>query len=170
MSKKVNSKEFTNSIGNKFILQGLPPLTMPSLMESISFPNKPTYSITTATGEIETHEHDETTLQTPEDYDAWSKYEEDKQKAEQELSNRMLNCILIEGVTLPEGIDFTRWEKRQKLMGLSIPEDEEEKLLQYKKNEVIRSADDIRELMRLVMELTGVTQEVVELTKKSFPD
>lgn len=172
ISTNINKREseFVNSAGFVFKVRGLPPLVLPRLSEGIEYPKKPTYSITTASGDIETHEHDETTLVSPEDFDAWDQYKSGMQKAEEELSNRMLTCILIEGIDIDDDIDLTRWEKRQKLMGLPVPEDFEEKLLQYKRAQVIRSAWDIQQLMQIVMRLTGVSEEVVELTKNSFPD
>lgn len=171
-SKNINQQigTFVNSAGFSFKVRSLPPLVLPQLSEGIKYPEKPTYSVTTASGDLEIHEHDETTLQTPEDFAAWEKYKEEMQKADEELSNRMLNCILIEGIDIDDDIDLARWEKRQTLMGLPVPDDLEEKLLQYKRTQVIRSGKDIQDLMQLVMMLTGVSEEVIDMTKNSFPD
>jgi hypothetical protein len=162
--------EFTNSAGVVFKICGLPPLAIPQLQDGLVVPEKPKYTITTATGDKETYDHDETTLQTDEDKLAWAKYIEEVKAMQAELTNRMLTCILIEGVIVEDDIDLTRWESKQRLMGMKIPDDIEAKLLQYKRSAVIRSADDMKNLMDAVMALTGVSQEAIEKAKKSFQD
>ena len=78
-----------------------------------------------------------------------------------------MNIILIEGVELPIQ-DEDKWVKRQKLMGITVPDDEEERSLMYKKQNVIGNTQDIELVTRKVMELTGVSREEVDLVKKSF--
>jgi len=166
-----NGNEFINSAGKKFILQGLPPLLLPQISSGVEMPKKPTYTVTTVSGDTEVHEHDEKSAQeSPESMAAWSEYIRAQSEAEQEISNRMLNCILIEGIAIPDDTDLSRWEKRRMLMGLPIPEDFEEKILEYKRSEVIRSTDDIQKIMSMVMALTGVSEEAVRKAKESFPD
>jgi hypothetical protein len=162
--------EFTNSVGETFKIQGLPPLTLPNLAVGLERPKKPTYSITTAAGDIELHEHDASTLQTPEDREAWQEYIALDAAFEAELSERMLLCILVDGVVIPDDVDLTRWESRQRIMHREIPDDFEEKLLAYKRSTVIKSGEDIKDLMRAVMDATGIGQEAIDLAKKSFPD
>lgn len=161
---------FVNSAGMSFKIQGLPPLMMSELSAGIVRPKKPTYTIVTVSGDVEVHDHDATTLTTDEDKIAWETYLKDFKASESELSNRMLNCILIEGIDIPDETDFTRWEKRQKLIGMPVSEDLDEKILAYKKSTVIRSQSDIEKLMNMVMGLTGVSQEDIEEAKASFPD
>jgi hypothetical protein len=162
--------EFVNSAGVTFKIIGLPPLAIPNLQQGVIMPKKPQYSTTTVAGDVEYYDHDESTLVTNEDKVAWAKYLEDSKTAQDELTNRMINCILIEGVLIDDNIDLSRWESKQRLMGMKIPEDIEEKLLQYKKTAVIRSSEDIKVLMNEVMALTGVSAEAIEEAKKSFPD
>ncbi len=162
--------EFTNSAGVTFRICGLPPLAIPSLQDGLVMPEKPKYVITTVSGDKETYDHDETTLQTDEDKLAWAKYLEQEKSFQAELTNRMLACVLIEGVIIDDTIDLTRWESKQRLMGMKVPDDIEAKLLQYKRSVVIRSADDMKNLMNAVMALTGVSQEAIEKAKKSFQD
>ena len=167
---RVIPTEFTNSAGTVFKIQGLPPLLMPQLAAGIEQPKKPTYEVITASGDVEIHEHDPKSLSTPEELAAWQEYIADLRKVEQELSERLLNCILIEGVSIPEDVDMVRWIKRQKLMGLEVPDDEEERLLMYKRSLVIRSSEDLPKLINAVMSLTGINQEEIEKAKSSFPD
>jgi hypothetical protein len=144
-------REFTNSAGLVIKIHGLPPLEIPRLAADIEYPSVPTYTVTTATGDTETHQHDETSLTSP----------------EAELTTRILKCVLIEAVEV-EITDLEGWSKRQKLMGMPVSEDPEERMLHYKETQVIRSPEDISEVMRIAMELTGVSEEAIKAAKTSF--
>jgi hypothetical protein len=161
---------FTNSVGETFVLHGLPPLAIPKLAEGIKFPTKPTYTITTATGDIETHEHDATSLSSDEDKKAWAEYISKDAMADAELSSKMLTYVLVEGIVIDEIPNLDRWLKRQKLVGIEVPEDTEERILLYKQTAVIRSTDDIQNIMQTVMNLTGVSEEAIAMARSSFPD
>lgn len=161
---------FVNSAGDEFEIVGLSPLMLPSLAEGVAVPKKPTYTVETVGGDVETHEHDETTLQTEEDHKAWNAYKMHSRLYERELTDRILACVLLEGVVLPEDLDVSRWEKRQRMMGITVPQDEEEKMLLYKRSQVIKSTSDIEALIVAVMGLTGVDQGAIDLARQSFPD
>ena len=171
-SKNEDVKEFmfTNSKGITVKLTGVPPLVIPMIADSIDYPEKPTYSIETVTGDVEIHEHDETTLATDEDKEVWAKYQLAYENAEEELTAKMLNAILIEGVFVEEITSAERWIKRQQLMGIPVSDDEEERLLHYKQSEIARSSSDIEFIMDKVMELTGVNPEDLALARSSFQD
>lgn len=161
---------FVNSIGEQYEIRGLPPLLMADIYVSITLPKKPTYTVITASGDTEIHDHDESTLVTPEDRAAWAEYLDALSKADAEVSNRLLTCVLIDGVYIPDDIDLARWERRQILKGFTIPEDFEEKLLAYKRSSVVRSKEDIVRLLSSVISITGISEEEIESAKKSFPD
>jgi hypothetical protein len=160
-------REFTNSAGLVIKIHGLPPLEIPRLAADIEYPSVPTYTVTTATGDTETHQHDETSLTSPEDKIAWQDYKDKFKAAEAELTTRILKCVLIEAVEV-EITDLEGWSKRQKLMGMPVSEDPEERMLHYKETQVIRSPEDISEVMRIAMELTGVSEEAIKAAKTSF--
>jgi hypothetical protein len=176
MNKKIEQEKdkdkhvFINSSGKSFAIQGLPPLIVPMIAGDLPKPVKPTYTIVTAAGDEEIHDHDETTLQTEEDKKAWEDYQNAMKVLEGELSNRMLTCVLVDGVDIDDEIDLKRWEKRQSLMGISVPEDPDEKLLQYKKSMVIRSSDDIVNLISAVLAITGIGREALDKARDSFQD
>ena len=162
-------REYITSSGKTVLLRGLPPLAIPSLAEGITFPDIPTYKITTVAGDTEVHEHDETTLATDEDKAVWAKYLDDQKKANNQLSERMMLCVLIDGIVIDEIPDKARWISKQRLMKMPVPEDLEEQLLLYKKTAIAASQEDIENIMSIVMELTGVSAEEIALAKRSFP-
>ena len=104
------------------------------------------------------------------DKEVWAKYQLAYENAEEELTAKMLNAILIEGVFVEEITSAERWIKRQQLMGIPVSDDEEERLLHYKQSEIARSSSDIEFIMDKVMELTGVNPEDLALARSSFQD
>jgi hypothetical protein len=169
LRSEVKEVEFVNSRGLKLKLHALSPYLVQMATESVEKPSVPTYTITTADGSEETHFHDEESIaqSSDEEKKKWETYKKGIQEAEAKASEILLNIILIEGVELPIQ-DEDKWVKRQKLMGITVPDDEEERSLMYKKQNVIGNTQDIELVTRKVMELTGVSREEVDLVKKSF--
>lgn len=162
--------EFTNSAGKSFKILGLAPFVIPELGADLEDPETPTYTVTTVSGDVEVFKHDESTLKTPEDILSWKTYQAKIKENESILVNRLITYALIEGVELPSDADVSKWEKQQKLIGIPVPDDEEEKLLKFKRSIVLRSGEDIQRFISAVLDATGVGREAVEKAKKSFPD
>jgi len=169
-TSREKSRVFEASSGLKVILTGLPPLTPNRLNSAIEYPQKPTYQIETATGDVETYEHDLTTLQNDEDKKAWADYLEAQDAAETLLTEKLLYAVLLECVTLQDYDDrFARWKKNQKFMGIDLSEDEDENKFYFMQTEVFHDADDIGEILTIVMSLTGVSVEDLAEARNSFP-
>lgn len=173
------SKVFVNSKGFKVVLHGIPPLEVPLLYNSVRQPDIPTYTIETAGGGSETHKHEVdpskgiNTLVTDEDKENWARYLDEKQQVDNELADRIATAALIDGIDIDQDAlkaEYPRWEKRMLMKGLKVPEDAEEKELLFKRTFVIASTTDLKNLVSDVMELTGVSQELIDSTKASFPD
>jgi hypothetical protein len=169
-SDRVKTASFVNSMGITVHLQGIPPLIIPRISDSVTFPEKPTYQIETASGDFETHTHDKTTISTDEEKKAWAEYLEQNSEAEQTLASRILKAVLIEGVVVKDYSDFENWKVRQELMGLEVSDNKERMLLHYKETQLARTEEDIESVMNLVMELTGVDPKELDLAKSSFQD
>lgn len=176
------SRPYTASSGLKVILTGLPPLVPQRIDASVEYPDKPSYSVETASGDIETYEHDETSLETPEDKEAWAAYVEGMNAAETDLTERLLYAVLLECVELEDYEDlFYEWKTKQELIPLPLaeakdPEDEravkkaeQENKFHFMQIEVFRDADDIGEILTIVMGLTGVSVEDLASARDSFP-
>jgi len=165
-----NSDIFVNSRGMKIKLRPLPPYLVQIATESIVRPEIPTYSIKTESGDIETHQHDEKSISQSNDEEKlkWAEYIEETKKVNVKISTLMIDIVLMEGIDA-QIENEQRWIKRQQLMGITVPEDPEEKLLMYKKTCIISTPEDIAEITRKVMSLTGVSTEDIEKLKDSFP-
>lgn len=171
----INAKvaDYKTASGFHIKIHGLPPLLVPMLSSSVDYPMKPTYSITTVDGRVEVHEHDEKSIETatPEEKDAWVRYLREDEEADGRQAEIMMNAVIMEAID----VDFTpeeleSWRKRQKLIGIRLPDDPEELLFAFKKGKVLGSTNDIKFVMDMSMRLTGVDEETVEAVKSSFPD
>lgn len=162
-------------------------MDIPDVVNSVEKPVKPTYTVELAGGGFEIHEHEysisvdpethenvvNTTLQTPADFAAWKTWEETTNEANNLVSERILATCLLDGVELEiediEEKEFLRWKRRRELKGLTVSEDPEELLLLYKQSALLSDAEDIKQIVRIVMELTGIDQEAIEKARSSFP-
>ena len=149
------------------MIYGLPPLLIPELSGSIKYPVKPTYAVTTASGDVETYDHDEKSLSTDEDKAAWTKYKSESARADAELTQMILRTVLIYGVEIIDRTPMIKWENRYKLIGMPIPDNDEERDFLYKET-CISCQEDIEQIMSIAMELTGVTAEAIEASKSTF--
>jgi hypothetical protein len=167
------SRPYTASSGLEVILTGLPPLVPQRIDASIEYPNKPTYEVETASGDIEVFEHDETSLESDEDKQEWADYEDAQNEAETELTEKLLYAVLLECVEPKNAETYEEllldWKRKQRLMGIDISEDEEENKFYFMQTEVFHDADDIGEVLTIVMSLTGVSVEDLASARDSFP-
>ncbi len=179
------SRPYTASSGLDVILTGLPPLVPQRIDASIEYPSKPTYDVETASGEIETYEHDKESLTTDEDEQEWADYLDAQSDAETELTEKLLYAVLLECVEIKDAkkyeAQFEEWKQKQELMGIAIAktEDEDDEIANEKANrenkfyfmqtEVFRDSDDIGEVLTIVMSLTGVSVEDLVEARDSFP-
>lgn len=163
--------EFTNSRGIKVTLRAMSPFIVQLATESIERPEIPTYVTEIEGGGSETVFHDEKSILDPktseEDKQAWAEYQIALREADRKSSEIMMNVILIESVDVAID-DIPRWIHKQKMMGITVPENEDERLLLYKKEYVIACPADMEEITKIVMTLTGVSREEIDIAKKSF--
>ena len=179
------SRPYTASSGLKVILTGLPPLAPQRIDASIEYPSKPTYEVTTASGDVESYEHDKESLAaegtTDEEKQAWADYLEAYSDAETELTEKLLYAVLLDCVELQDfESEFAHWKINQRLMGISIAEGEEddeesleeanrENIFYFMQTQVFHDSDDIGEILTSVMSLTGVSVEDLAEARDSFP-
>lgn len=167
----VQTFQYTTSKGIKVTLYGMPPLLPNQIQNSVKRPEIPTYTVQTAGGGVEVWEHSKDTISTDEERAEWEAYETGIEKADNLVTERLLRAILLECVEVDEFAErFDVWKAKQKMIGIDLPEDEEEQILLFKEVEIFRSADAITYVMEKVMQLTGVSREEIDDVKSSFPD
>lgn len=164
-----NKKEYTTSNGVVVEIKSVPPYLLDQLFQQINYPIKPTYSTVTAGGEKEVFEHDETTLETPEDKAIWAKYQAEQAAAELQENELMMNVMLLKGINVDtENGHYHDWLEEQAFLGIKLPESKPALKVQYIKTEVLANPEDIAQLMTLIMAQSGVSEEVVKSATDSF--
>lgn len=160
---------YVTSRGLEITLLPLPPYLIQMTTSSVEIPTPPTYTIKIEGGGEETHEHDEQSIRESSDEEKaqWEKYRAALREANAKVADTLLTVVLMEGVRV-EIPDKERWLKRQKLMGLEVPDDEDEQELLFKKTQVIGSGRDIEVIMQRTISLGGITPEELKTVKDSF--
>ena len=168
---KGESRPYTTTRGRTITLSGMPPLAVQRIANSIEFPSVPTYTIELASGDTETHDHDITTLDTPEDHVAWEKYLEEEEAADNKQTEMLLKTILVKGVEVKiTDEELADWLEELEVIGLDPPKNKKDRQLAYLETEIIATTYDAQMIMEIVMELTGVSEEDIEDARDSFPD
>jgi len=181
-SKKVYTPEkkndtFTNSRGDTFKLFPMNPLEEQVIQQQIedewvaagkTLPVPPAYEALTAAGEVQ-----RITLNKREDADtpelqvAWDAYEADNKELQAAFTESfMVSCFLCIDAN-PD--NYPAWKSRMKLLKRTIPDDEGEKLLLFCRTWVMRSNNDIAELVFAVTStVANVSEEAMEAARGMF--
>lgn len=173
MSNMIN---YTTAVGKSIRLKGLPSMLIEKIQGSVVYPDPPTYEAITVGGDIETHFHNETTLdtddpeQTAKNHRAWEEYVAKKAEIDAELSERMMKLMLIKGTEI-EMPATDEWIEEQAFLGVDIskiPTDPLGKKYYYITTEVIGSPGDLNSIMTNIMTISGVSPEAVTAAENSF--
>lgn len=164
----MSSDQYMTSRGYVIRFKSIPVLIQ-KLVQQFPMPQPPTYTVQTATGATETHPHNETTLETDADRAAWADYQRALQLRGAEFLNAQIRMCLLEGIEVvskPAG----DWEKRQRLIGLRIPDDPLEKEMHFLETEITASKADVIALIAGVSRMSGIDEEAVSELEDSFRD
>lgn len=110
--------------------------------QEAKIPPHPTYEAKTAAGEIEIHPHNETTLETDEEWTMWREYQEAKSKAADSMNDAIWRAVKLKAIRVEVPGD-NGWIEDQKALGLTVPEEPRERRLHYIQTEVIGGVRDI---------------------------
>lgn len=159
-------KTFTTSRG--VVLEFLP---IPALLEKLQaqhkLPDPPTYEVKTATGIVEHHTHDETTLESGADKAAWAEYQRDLKDKTAALNLALMRLVMLRGVKVQLPADDT-WIAEQRFIGLTVPDDPLERKMHWLETEALASANDYAQMLAGVMAASGLSEEVVQQAEATF--
>lgn len=163
--------EFTTSEGIKLKIRPVAQRKLAMLQAARREIKPPTYEIKSVGGEVSVFEHDETTLESTEDRQAWAKYLAEKEKERAEFMEKFVAVVLSDGVIF-EMPEDDEWRKRQEWQGIAIPEGELNVKMHYLLTEVLRGESETEILLNAIMELGNqelrTRREAVENTVASF--
>lgn len=157
---------FTTSRGATFTLQPIAFL-LEQYSQTHQLPEPPTYEIKTMGGAVETHEHDETTLQTDEDRHKWAEYQLTLAHCKRDRNRGLLRIILLKSVQVTMPSDES-WMREQEALGITVPADPIERKLHYIQTELLGGKKDIEELLLRSFEISGADEEAVAQARALF--
>lgn len=178
MSKRKSERaEFTNSAGDTFRLLPLNPLEEQIIQQQIeadwkasgrALPERPYREDETVTGEtqrIPLQKREDAA--TPEQAAQWDAYQAALAEMNAQQGERFLTSCFLSVDADPA--DYPRWKMRMRGLGVTIPEDEFERMLLFGKTWVIRSKEDIPELIFAVSStVAAVSAEAREAAEAMF--
>lgn len=113
-----------------------------------------------------------------EDTEAWGKYVPlllaynlEVAAIEEEKGLMRARVLLHKATQIIDMPDLAAWAKEQEeFYGIPVPDDAEERLLQYFSTEVSKTKDDAMLLMTGILRATGATEEVLDAFEDTFRD
>lgn len=164
---------YTASGGIKLKLLPVAPALLQKLEATVEMPSRPYYEAETAFGTIEKYYHDPTTLETEDELHAWKVYVVGKRVAEEELTQKANKAVLSKGVVIPEEViekQFPIWEEEQKWLGIDVPSHPLDRKYHFLTTEIIKSPNDIVNVLERIMRLIGMTEEDLQAAEDQFRD
>lgn len=128
----------------------------------------PTYSVTTASGAVETHTHDEKSLTTDAERAAWAEYQAATRRIEAAYNDKVARLIFTQGLALPPMPED--WPAKMKALGAEPAADPDERYTEYVTVEYLKTPHDIKQAIAEVMKLSvhGVPQEQMAAIEELF--
>ncbi len=129
---------------------------------------RPTYSVTTASGAVETYPHDATTLQTDEDKAAWAAYEAGQLAFQREKAASATRLYLTRGLMI--GDPPQEWIADMAALGIALPENVADRRYEYILMDVLPTPEDLIRAMAALTRLSmaGSPQEDIDAVEASF--
>lgn len=123
--------------------------------EGLEEPQPPTYEVEQFGGEIELHEHDESTIETEEDQEVWQKFLDDTDVWSADFSERLAEAVKVLCMEVP-GMDEDNWVEKFEYLDIEVPD--KKKTIDRKKfyidNVFIGSREDVIAIIQIPLFLT----------------
>lgn len=119
----------------------------------------PMYEAKTVTGEIEKHPHDETTLETDQDREAWKQHRAASAALDSAIALRVMDYCFLQGV-VTDG-PTPEWRKMQEWLGEETPEDPLDLKLLYIKTGLLETQIDMALAFAEIGKLTAAGNSAV---------
>lgn len=132
-------------------------------------PKVPTYVVEAAGGIVETFEHNETTIDTPEEKLAYKTWKEAHDNWSAGLVQRIVRMFLLRGINLKltkEQVE--ELEIETDLLGFTVPNNERERNLFWLETFIVDSQEKLETVMQEVLGQTGVKQEALAEAENLF--
>lgn len=138
------------------------PRAIQKFQMSHSQPEPPQYEIKTATGIVEKHPHNETTLETDADKAAWAEY----QKQLSDFNEKFLRICFVRGVRVHA--DMNEWIAEQKALDIPVAEDVTERKVEWITDWVLATREDYQQVLLGVMRASEVPEDLLKQIEGLF--
>lgn len=166
-TEKADRTLWKSSSGMEVRLQAIDPLFIQTVARSVKIPDVPMYETKTYTGRIEMHAYDaKAAEQTPGGMEIWTKYQTELAEATSEQNDRVLQAVFLDGTVRPENWQDAKWFKRMKIIGMDLPDDEDELWVLYLRTSL--SQEDVVSLSSAIIRMAGVPEEMIEAAEEIF--
>lgn len=166
---------YENKRGDTIGIAPISPYTLDDIRKSVVIPDQPTYEINTELVEHEVHLMDETTLEVPGDEvetlrrkQVWADYQSKKFIAEQVLSNKLLEAIILDSVHLNENEPNEQWIARKKRFVLDVPTDPDDLKIYYVLRAIVRTPTEVNDLLQAVLRISEIDERVLQQAEDAF--
>lgn len=179
----------TLSSGYKVEVIGMPQTLIEKIRAGTKHPPVPTYAAPTVTDpdarlphehrmvairrwnskteQNETVDELKSTLETAEDRAAWDAYKEACAVEDRRIAALITNAMIFRGIKV-FGEPEPGWDDIQKMLGVTIPDNQSERWMHWVSTEVIRTEQDIRQIFIECLKSTGMTEEQLNELTASF--
>lgn len=132
--------------------------------------NPPKYKIETFGGGEEWHDHDEKSIRTDEEKEAWAKYLDANNRLNRESAKLVQEFVFEDGIVLDVPENGT-WQARMKRRRIKIPDDLTEMRTLYILTEYLKTPQDIKSCIGEILKVSARgtdNQAEIEAALKSF--
>lgn len=121
------------------------------------------------TGEEKIIEREETSLETPEEWEAWRVYERALRQIQAEYALKFLKTILLRGIDVITPTDDA-WVQEQEFMGYEVPTHPLERKWHWLQTELASDKNEYERITLGVLGASGVSEEVISQMEATFLD
>lgn len=158
---------FKTSKGVVIEYKGISPFKLQLLQGQTVVPDKPTYTVTTATGKKETFYIDEEVAPTIDfGKQIWNTYQENRIKALETQNTKVTEAIFRMGAKIISWGNVEGWQEDYVDLGITLPEKPRDLEVFYLKNEL--TGTEITTLLNSIMKLSGVSEDDIKKAEETF--
>lgn len=160
-------KKYTTTRGIEIEVLSIPMMLVDKINSAHPDPEPPTYEVAALGGVVERHPLTEQSAETPEEKALLADWLKRKAEAKDARNRGFMRLVMLRGVKFDMPQDGA-WVEEHEFLGVTVPEGAVERRLHYIETEVFGSVADYREITRLVMEESGVSEAAIEQASALF--
>lgn len=157
----------TTSKGVIIRCSGVSPMLLQKAQSKVKLPEDLMYTVELPGGKTQSFKWDEK-VATEVEYgqQIWNTHQDKIREAMAQQNDNAVKAILLFGAEIIDWGKESNWERKFRIMGFDVPEDELEKSTFYLMNNI--SGDELTEIINKVMLQSGATEEDIKKAEATF--